>query len=650
MAQIIAGLGAQLGLDTTEFKKGIGEAKKSLTELSEYLPEALSAAAFIEATKAAMEYANQVVETAKANDISTASVLELTKALNENGGSAEDASKLYSGFSVKIEAAAQGNAKAQESFARLGVTLKDLQTMSEQDLFDKTVKGLANMKDSAERNGLAFQTLGKAIRGVDLIGLANTLKESKGSMDKYANAIEQAHALSEKLNETTRTMKMEFADAFLPTMNALYDSFVKTGNAIEKMFGYLKKGTEIVGVFIAAIVTAVEHIITIVESTAKMFWHLTTGFDSLSDKWEQVKKDFSDGVADWKDDAASYAESVQKIIKANEDVTAPKKNQDINRPIIDALQKQKTKAEEISKVYEAQAQANYLTLTAQLAVTNATKNQKELEDALLKVVLEKNKVDEEIRKQEDEARASGKKNAQEIIDELEKQRVKVEQVYDDMIVKTKDAVIANQQLRESFGFGWNEAFNQYKENAMTAADFGRQAFTSMTSSMTNALNTFVTTGKLNFKSLITSMIQDMLKAQLQMQASNLFSKAGSALNIGNLFGGGGGGSGSVANLGTATGSDMMQAFADGGEPPVGQASLVGEAGPELFIPKSAGTIIPNNALGNLGGGGQSVTYNGPYIASMQAIDTQSATTFLAKNKTAVWAANQSAQRSLPQSR
>jgi len=35
---------------------------------------------------------------------------------------------------------------------------------------------------------------------------------------------------------------------------------------------------------------------------------------------------------------------------------------------------------------------------------------------------------------------------------------------------------------------------------------------------------------------------------------------------------------------------------------------------------------------------------------MSAIDTQSATQFLARNQTAVWAANQSAQRSLPQSR
>ena len=38
-------------------------------------------------------------------------------------------------------------------------------------------------------------------------------------------------------------------------------------------------------------------------------------------------------------------------------------------------------------------------------------------------------------------------------------------------------------------------------------------------------------------------------------------------------------------------------FANGGRPPVGKASIVGEKGPELFVPDRAGTIIPNNQLG-----------------------------------------------------
>lgn len=42
---------------------------------------------------------------------------------------------------------------------------------------------------------------------------------------------------------------------------------------------------------------------------------------------------------------------------------------------------------------------------------------------------------------------------------------------------------------------------------------------------------------------------------------------------------------------------MGGSFANGGQPPLGKVSLVGEQGPELFVPSQKGTIIPNHALG-----------------------------------------------------
>ena len=131
---------------------------------------------------------------------------------------------------------------------------------------------------------------------------------------------------------------------------------------------------------------------------------------------------------------------------------------------------------------------------------------------------------------------------------------------------------------------------------------------------------------------------------MRAQMTSLFSGLGSLLG----FGGG--------SAGLLTGSTGMQygsilkGSAGGNELGSMEPSMVGENGPELFIPKSAGTIVPNNRMGSLMGGGPQVVYNGPYIANMSAIDTQSGLQFLAKNKQGVWAANQSAQRSLPQSR
>ena len=51
--------------------------------------------------------------------------------------------------------------------------------------------------------------------------------------------------------------------------------------------------------------------------------------------------------------------------------------------------------------------------------------------------------------------------------------------------------------------------------------------------------------------------------------------------------------------------------AEGGPVGAGGAYVVGEKGPELFVPRSSGSIVPNGAMGSSGGdtGGVNVTYN-----------------------------------------
>ena len=69
--------------------------------------------------------------------------------------------------------------------------------------------------------------------------------------------------------------------------------------------------------------------------------------------------------------------------------------------------------------------------------------------------------------------------------------------------------------------------------------------------------------------------------------------------FGENFGAGASG-GKRKGLGGFIGGLIGGLFANGGQPPVNKISVVGERGPELFVPKTAGTIIPNNAL--VGGG------------------------------------------------
>ena len=68
--------------------------------------------------------------------------------------------------------------------------------------------------------------------------------------------------------------------------------------------------------------------------------------------------------------------------------------------------------------------------------------------------------------------------------------------------------------------------------------------------------------------------------------------------------------GAPVNLGQALG---FPGFANGGQITRGKPAIVGERGPELFVPTASGSIIPNHRLGSGGGsgmgGGVTINYN-----------------------------------------
>jgi len=70
----------------------------------------------------------------------------------------------------------------------------------------------------------------------------------------------------------------------------------------------------------------------------------------------------------------------------------------------------------------------------------------------------------------------------------------------------------------------------------------------------------------------------------------------------------------------------MMGFAGGGRPPVGRPSIVGERGAEVFVPDSAGTIIPNDQLGGTNNTKAEINFN------VQAIDASSFNSYLVNNR------------------
>jgi lambda family phage tail tape measure protein len=212
---------------------------------------------------------------------------------------------------------------------------------------------------------------------------------------------------------------------------------------------------------------------------------------------------------------------------------------------------------------------------------------------------------------------------------INQQRVAAKALYDQQQKLTEQT--------NAFKTGWEQAFNSYYENATRASTMAGQAFSSITRGMESAIDRFVETGKFSMSDFATSVIKDLIKIEMKAQAMQLW----------NMMRGGAGGGGSLFS-----GLAGLLGFAEGGTPPVGRPSIVGENGPELFVPKSSGTIIPNNQLGgggaaNTGATGQVVNNNTYVTNNINALDAKSVAQLLQANKRQIFGIVESARRELP---
>jgi lambda family phage tail tape measure protein len=187
-------------------------------------------------------------------------------------------------------------------------------------------------------------------------------------------------------------------------------------------------------------------------------------------------------------------------------------------------------------------------------------------------------------------------------------------------------IAANITNQQQFSTGWTNAFNQFQRDSEDNSRAGASAFNTFRSGFESTLTDFVMTGKLSFKEFARSMLAEFVKIQAASVFKALFAAGGPLGTLGTMFG--------------------LPGKAEGGPVTGGMPYMVGERGKELFIPKTAGTIIPNNQLGSIGGGGGStlVTYN------ITATDAQSFRSMLARDPEYLYGLTENVRRSQPSRR
>jgi len=690
---IISRLAVILGLDSGEFNAGLGKAEGKLSGFKGGVGAtgiALGAlgAAFSASAIGAAKFADQIDEVATANEISIGTVLKLSEALTLAGGKSEDAGRLFASFSNKIEESLSSSGKkGRESFEKLGVTLNDLQTLDSQDLFGKTLQGLAKIEDPLIRNARAAEVFGKAVKGVDIVGLNEEFQNNKKNYEAAEKSFKDIAAAMDILDRQTFKLKIALAENIGPAFkNSLLgleaymaglDKLSLKQRAVNALLSITPFGAiSTVGTAMTQGAGSVKEPIKPEKQTseikrqAEALNEVTAAATKLSDEYAKQKLSLKQqsleldrqlkSIGQQQTGAEKLALEFEKGGKyARLKGTADEKAIMNQQRQLDLANQQYERAQELAKQaikqeeVERAAREARAKEVAQMAIQKMEHDRafgrtvQELDFAKERLDLEKTMA----------GQADVKVNKALSLFDLEKEILRLKR--DDKLITEEqidlyrqagqariEADEANIRAQHTFQAGWSKAYNNFAERASDSAALGAEAFNSMTRNMESALDTFVRTGKLSFKDFAASVIQDLLMIQLKAQATGLFSSL-----FGGMFGGGDGGGIGLFSSSTdfANGGGIMGflGFANGGEPPVGVPSIVGERGPELFVPKTSGTIVPNHSLSSAMGQQPKVVYNGPYIANMSTIDSKSFEERIYQSSNAVWAANAYANKSMP---
>ena len=229
------------------------------------------------------------------------------------------------------------------------------------------------------------------------------------------------------------------------------------------------------------------------------------------------------------------------------------------------------------------------------AIIKTRKKQKELNDAIkegssgdvekaLKAQREEyKKIDERLQK----TTGRSKKALETKLKEIDANIVALENREATLI---KEAEITAEKERQNEEHKKSEELIQKQKDATEElkkkmTEVGEEIESSIKNNLRDAI-----TGAKTFGEAMTNVLNRIRDKILDAQIDKLIGGFGEAFGEGST-------GGEKKGIGGFLGGIIGGLFANGGQPPVNKISVVGERGPELFVPTSKGTIIPNGGFG-----------------------------------------------------
>ena len=702
----IARLGVVLGLNTADFQAGIKTAMQGLEKLEKALPR-IGLAAAAAGTGLALLIKQSINELDRLDELSqmlgttVESLSSLGKAAKIEGMNIEEFSSSIVKLTRNISEAQTGSESAAYAFKAMGLDPSTFK--NSEDALLQISDAFAGYKDGINKTALAVELFGKS--GAGMIPFLNqgsaAIQTIRNELDSFGNASTKAALEAAEFNDrmtkmgiVVNTLFQKFVSELLPSLNnftqALFDTFTYSDllrNEVNKLVAIqaVRWAENLaialahivdVGVFVARTMIAIGSSIRVVANDIIVLYQglqffTPSGVTDTMAVYENLKKSLED-----RKDALEFAtNSYNKLTDTNgafftnltkQSVeyarlsrmftydefgmdegkpTKPDAPGGYTKPKSGKESNMLAEAKRISAEFERERNHSLDMLRIKEQMAGLTENERRVQEAVNEVLNATSKKLQDIADKREAA--AGRDASAEVLAEYDKQSAAVQELGAQYAELARIQETSSIEAQRTFTYGWNQAFAQYAEDATNYATMARDMFSAVTGAMSTAIDNFVESGKFSFKDFAGSIIKDLIKIELKMQAMQLFRMGISAIT--GSFGGGNPLSAGNPLFGDIMGvmARNMPGAANGGV--INSPTLVGERGAEIFYPGRSGTVIPNNNLRDVMGGG-GVTYNGTVIQNMQAIDTQSGLQFLAKNKMNIYALNQSAGRSMPASR
>ena len=695
----IARLGVALGLNTAEFQSGLKGAMaglKKVKDAAKVVGVAILAAgtAMAYMTKKSIDNMDTLAKQSQMAGVTTESLSALAYAADLAGVSQDTLVTSMARLSKGMSDAAMDTGEALKGFQALNIDYKNIQ--STDDALLQISERFSQLADGTNKTAISISLFGRS--GAQLIPLLNGGAEGFEKLKQEAEKLglviggdttksaEQFNDSLTQLGSIFTGLANEIATAVLPMLNnitqAMFNSYIESdqlrvgiqeiirtdlprwldnvaygfaftadaiGNVINIVRGFIQV-LQHAGDVISYVMANVEYSMAITDQAQES---ALAKQSSVLAKLKQNEKDFDQFQKEKIANAWRYSDELKAIQNQTEEDTGDDRLAIVKQQApaltdpraVDKTANMLKEAKLVSAEFERERIHAIEMLQIKASMAGMATNEKRVQEAVNAVLDATSAKLQEISDKREKAAGQGADS--QTVAEYDRQALEVERLgsmYEMITRQMEDATIASQM---TFSFGWNKAFAQFSEDAQNYGAMAADMFGSLVSNMNTAIDNFVDSGKLSFSDFAESVIKDIIKIQLKMQASQLLQMGiGFAMSA---FSAGAGGATAFGPGSTAGGAGALSfpVRANGGT--ITGPSIVGENGPELFIPGRSGAIIPNNNLADaMGGGG--VTYNGPVIQNMQAIDTQSGIQFLAKNKMTIWSMNQSANRSIPAGR